>query len=63
MNSLAIHNEPELLSEFFHILLNNLKSRGVLTIVLETSEEETTGIEQMLNLVVDETIDVARVGH
>jgi len=63
VNSLAIHNPPELLSEFFHILLNNLKSRSVLTLVLETSEEGTTGIEQMLNLVVDETIDVARAGR
>ena len=63
VNSLAIHNPPELLSEFFHILLNNLKSRSVLTLVLETSEEEQKGIEQMLNLVVDETIDVARAGR
>jgi hypothetical protein len=63
VNSLAIHNPPELLSEFFHILLNNLKARSVLTLVLETSEDETTGIEQMLNLVVDETIDVARSGR
>jgi hypothetical protein len=35
----------------------------VLTLVLETSEQETTGIEQMLNLVVDETIDVGRMGR
>ncbi len=63
VNTLAIHNPPELLNEFFHILLNNLKSRSVLTLVLETSEEETTGVEQMLNLVVDETIDVARGGR
>jgi KaiC/GvpD/RAD55 family RecA-like ATPase len=63
VNSLAIHNPPELLSEFFHILLNTLKSRQVLTIVLETTEEETSSVETMLNLVVDETIDVARVGQ
>jgi len=63
VNSLAIHNQPELLSEFFHILLNNLKARQVLTLVLETSEQETTAIEQMLNLVVDETIDVGRMGR
>ncbi len=62
VNSLAIHNPPELLSEFFHILLNNLKSRQVLTVVLETSDEEASGVEQMLNLVVDETIDVAGAG-
>ncbi len=60
VNSLAIHNPPELLTEFFHILLNNLKARNVLTLVLESSDDETSAVEQMLNLVVDETIDIAR---
>ncbi len=60
VNSLAIHNPTDLLSEFFHIFLTNLKSRNVLTLILETSEEDATGIEQMLNLLVDETIDVGR---
>ena len=63
LNSLAIHNPPDLLSEFFHILINNLKSRQVLTIVLEISDEEAAGMEQMLSLVVDETIDLARGGR
>jgi KaiC/GvpD/RAD55 family RecA-like ATPase len=62
VNSLAIHNPPELLTEFFHILLNMLKSRQVLTVVLEVSDEEASAVETMLNLVVDETIDVAREG-
>ncbi|MGA9840409.1 MAG: hypothetical protein WBF81_04500 [Thermoplasmata archaeon] len=60
VNALAIHNPRELLSEFFHIFLTNLKSRNVLTLVLETSDEEASGLEQMLNLLVDETIDVGR---
>ena len=63
VNSLAIHNPPELLSEFFHILINNLKTRHVLTLVLETTDDEAASVEQMLNLVVDETIDVARSGQ
>ena len=62
VNSLAIHNPPEMLSEFFHILLNNLKGRQALTLVLETGDEQTAGLEQMLSLVVDETIDVGRLG-
>jgi hypothetical protein len=62
VNSLAIHNPPELLSEFLHILLNNLKSRHAVTLVLQTSEEQAASVEQLLNLVVDETIDAARVG-
>jgi len=62
VNSLAIHNPPDLLSEFLHILLNNLKGRQTLTLVLETSDEQAQSVEQLLNLVVDETIDVARMG-
>lgn len=63
VNSLAIHNPPELLSEFLHILLNNLKSRQVLTLVLATSDEQAASVEQLLNVVVDETIDVGRLGR
>lgn len=62
VNSLAIHNPPDLLSEFFHILINTLKTRQVLTVVLQTADEEASSVEAMLNLVVDETIDVARAG-
>jgi len=60
VNALAIHNPRELLSEFFHIFLTNLKSRNVLTLILITSDEEAGGLEQMLGLLVDETIDVGR---
>ena len=63
VNSLAIHNPPELLSEFLHILLNNLKSRQALTVVLLTSDEQAASVEQLLSLVVDETIDLARMGR
>jgi KaiC/GvpD/RAD55 family RecA-like ATPase len=60
LNALAIHNPHELLSEFFHIFLTNLKSRNVLTLILISSDEEAGGLEQMLSLLVDETIDVGR---
>ncbi|MGA8303316.1 MAG: hypothetical protein WA691_08820 [Thermoplasmata archaeon] len=60
LNALAIHNPRDLLSEFLHIFLTNLKTRNVLTLILMTSDEEAGGLEQMLNLLVDETIDVGR---
>ena len=60
VNSLAIHNPPDLLTEFFHILLNNLKSRQVLTVLLAVSDDSTSALEQMLNLVVDEGIDIGQ---
>ncbi|MFZ0891221.1 MAG: hypothetical protein WB778_02765 [Thermoplasmata archaeon] len=58
VNSLSIHNPPDLLSEFFHILVNNLKSRQVLTVILSISDDESNPVDQMLSLIVDETIDV-----
>ncbi|MCI4323303.1 MAG: hypothetical protein L3K03_04705 [Thermoplasmata archaeon] len=58
INSLAIHNSTEILSEFLHILLNNLKSRGVLSILLATADESDTPIDRLLTLVSDETIIV-----
>jgi KaiC/GvpD/RAD55 family RecA-like ATPase len=62
VNSLAIHNPPDLLSEFFHIMVNNLKIRQVLTVILVVPDENSTSLEQMLSLVVDETIEVGRAG-
>lgn len=60
VNSLAIHNPPALLTEFFHILVNNLKSRQVLTLLLIVSEDAVSELDQLVSLVVDETIDVVR---
>ena len=59
VNSLAIHNPPDLLTEFFHILLNNLKTKQVLTVLLTTAGESNAIIDQMLSLAVDETIEVS----
>jgi KaiC/GvpD/RAD55 family RecA-like ATPase len=58
VNSLAIHNPPALLTEFFHILINNLKSRQVLTILLATNEESSSFVDQILSFVVEDTIEV-----
>jgi KaiC/GvpD/RAD55 family RecA-like ATPase len=60
VNSLAIHNPPALLTEFFHILVNNLKSRQVLTLLLIVSEDAVSELDQLVGLIVDETIDVVR---
>jgi len=60
VNSLSIHNPPDLLSEFFHILLTNLKSRQVLAVVLAVTEDGNSELDQMLSLVVDESIEAPR---
>ncbi len=58
VNSLAVHNTPGLLSEFFHILVNNLKSRSVLTILLTTTDTDGGDIDRILSLVVDEAFTI-----
>lgn len=56
VNSLAVHNSADVLSEFFHILVNNLKTRSVLTVLFTTSDGEGTELDRILSLVVDESI-------
>lgn len=58
VNSLAIHNNTKILSEFLHILVNNLRARGAYTVIFSMREYETEEIRNMLVLVSDETIDL-----
>jgi len=58
INSLAIHNNTKILSEFLHILVNNLRAKEAYTIIFSMEEYETEDIRNMLNLVSDETVQV-----
>jgi KaiC/GvpD/RAD55 family RecA-like ATPase len=56
VNSFAIHNDPSILAEFFHIMVNNLKSRGITTVILAVTEDTSPELENILSLVCDDTI-------
>ena len=58
INSLAIHNNTKILSEFLHILVNNLRSKKASTMIFSMEQYETEEIRNMMNLVCDETIAV-----
>ena len=58
INSLAIHNNTKILSEFLHILVNNLRSRGAYTVIFSMQEYETEEIRNMMVLVSDESIEL-----
>ena len=60
INSLAIHNNTKILSEFLHILVNNLRSRGAYTVIFSMQEYETEDIRNMLVLVSDEAIELGK---
>jgi len=56
INSLAIHNNNWILSEFLHILVSGLRARDVSTIILSVEEHSTPEINNLVNLVCDTTI-------
>ena len=58
INSLAIHNNTKILSEFLHILVSNLRARGAYTVIFSMQEYETEEIRNMLVLVSDETVEL-----
>ena len=58
INSLAIHNNTKILSEFLHILVNNLRARGAYSVIISMQEYETEEIRNMLVLVSDEAVEL-----
>ena len=59
VNSLAIHNDTKILSEFLHIFVTNLRSKGTYMVVLSMKEQSDTDITNMLKLVCDEIVHMS----
>lgn len=62
INSLAIHNNNWILSEFLHILVSGLRSRDAFTIILSVEEHSSSEINNMVNLVCDHGIRAGKEG-
>ncbi len=62
INSLAIHNNNWILSEFLHILVSGLRSREAFTVILSVEEHSTADINNMVNLVCDHGIRAGKEG-
>jgi KaiC/GvpD/RAD55 family RecA-like ATPase len=56
INSLAIHNNNWILSEFLHILVSGLRAKDAYTVILSVEEHSTPEIVNMVNLVCDQGI-------
>jgi KaiC/GvpD/RAD55 family RecA-like ATPase len=56
INSLAIHNNNRILSEFLHVMVNNFRAKNAYTVILSVEEHGSAEIANMINLVCDETI-------
>lgn len=58
MNTLAMHNDEKALSEFSYYLINSLRVRQVMTLILSVHEQTPEDLEVVLKLVCDNAIDV-----
>jgi hypothetical protein len=57
IDSLAIQNDPKILSEFLQILMGSLKAREIYPVVLSMSEQSRPEIREMVHLVCDDVVD------
>jgi hypothetical protein len=58
INSLAIHNDMKILSEFLHLFVTFLRSRNSYMVILSIKEQATQEIMSIINFVSDETLEV-----
>lgn len=58
VNSLAIHNDIKILSEFLHLFVTYLRSRGAYFVILSMKEQASSEINNILNFVSDEILEV-----
>ncbi len=58
IDSLSIHNDNRILSEFLHILISNLRSHDCYTFIMSVSEQESEDIDNMLAMVCDDFIEI-----
>jgi len=58
IDSLAIHNDNRILSEFLHILISNLRSHDCYTFIMSVSEQDSEEIDNMLAMVCDDFIEI-----
>lgn len=58
INSLAIHNDTKMLSEFLHVLISGLSPKEAYPVMLSTAEGMKPDVKEMLNLVCDQVINL-----
>ncbi len=58
MSGLSIYNDEKMIQEFIHILTNTMRMKDISTILLTVREQTSTGIDSMLRLNCDDTVEV-----
>lgn len=63
INALAIHNSPKILSEFVHILINNLRAKNAYVVIFSIEGFSSDEINNMMSFVCDLTISMSEEGE
>jgi len=63
INALAIHNSPKILSEFIHILINNLRAKNAYIIIFSIEGFSSDEIANMMSFVCDLNLDMNEEGE
>lgn len=58
INALSIYNDEKILSEFLHLLINNLRPREIVSMLLSVKGQTPRDIENMLKMMCDNVIEV-----
>ncbi|MDW5561661.1 MAG: ATPase domain-containing protein [Methanomassiliicoccus sp.] len=58
INSLAIHNDAKMLSEFLHVLISCLSAKEAYPVILSMQEQLRPDVHEMLTLVCDRVINL-----
>jgi hypothetical protein len=58
INSLAIHNDIKILSEFMQILLSSLKSKGAYPVIISVAGQAKSELKEVIALVCDQVVPV-----
>lgn len=59
INSLSLHNDAKMLSEFLHVLISSLSSKDAYPVMLATNESMRPEIAEMLALVCDQVVELS----
>ena len=59
INSLSLHNDAKMLSEFLHVLISSLSSKDAYPVMLATKESMRPEIAEMLALVCDQVVELS----
>lgn len=62
VNSMAIHNDLKILSEFLHIFVTSLRSWESYMVIISMKEQNTQDIVSMMNLICDDAFDAGGEG-